>query len=178
MQSPPGAGPRARAERWLPGRAKVRQGSYRRADAAGPGARAGLTAVTEALSGRALEARARGRGGPHGRLPRSFRRPHRRRRRRRRRLVPRRFVVTSRREGERSRESRGSGARRPRRPGHVPLGRPISPDGRGDVRAAAWPGGRSAPITWPASLQWAAPERADVPDRPCVGGGWVVRWRL
>lgn len=65
---------------WLPGRAEVRQGCYRRADAASPGARAGLTAVTEAPTGRGLEARARGRGGPQGRLPHALDRPHSRRR--------------------------------------------------------------------------------------------------
>lgn len=37
-----------------------------------------------------------------------------------------------------SREPPGSGALRPRRPGHVPLSWPISPGRRGDVRAAAW----------------------------------------
>ena len=47
----------------LPGRAEVRQSSCRRGNTAGPGAREGLTAVTEAPRGRELEARARGRGG-------------------------------------------------------------------------------------------------------------------
>lgn len=40
--------------------------------------------------------------------------------------------------GGRSRESQVPGARRPRRPGHVPLGQPMSPGGRSDVRATAW----------------------------------------
>lgn len=103
---------------WLPGRAEFRQGSGRRGDAAGPGARGRLTAVTETPRRKGPKARVRGRGGSRGRLSRA-------------RSVSSSvlaaasdrgcFVVTSLREGGRSRESWGSGARRQRRPGHVPL---------------------------------------------------------
>lgn len=57
----------------------------------------------------------------------------------RRRLRPRVLRCHEPEGGGRSRESWGSGARRQRRPGHVPLARPISPGGRGDVRGAARP---------------------------------------
>lgn len=56
---------------WLPGRAEVRQGSGRGGDAAGPGARGRLTAVTETPRRKGPEARGRGRGGSRGRLPRA-----------------------------------------------------------------------------------------------------------
>lgn len=121
---------------WLPGRAEVRQGSCPRDDAAGPGARAELTAVTEAPWGRGMEARVRRRGGSQGRLLCALDRPHSRRRRR---LRPRALRCHEPEGGERSRESLGSGARRPRLPRHVPPSRPIGTGGRGDVRAAAWP---------------------------------------
>lgn len=57
----------------------------------------------------------------------------------RRRLRPRVLRCHEPEGGGRSRESWGSDARRQRRPGHVPLARPISPGGRGDVREAARP---------------------------------------
>lgn len=162
---------------WLPGRAEVRQGSGRRGDAAGPGAREGLTAVTETPRWKGPEARVRGRGGSQGRLPPALDRQLSSRRRRRRRLRPRVLRCHEPEGGEKSRESRGSGARRQRRPGHVPPAQPISPGRRGDVRAAAWPL-TATPVTWPGALQWAVLGLPKVPGDPCVGGGWVVRWRL
>ena len=87
--------------------------------------------------GRGLEAGAQGQGGPQGRLPRALGRQHLHRRLRR--FRPRALRCHEPEGGGRSRESPGSGAPRPRRPGHVPFGRPMNPHGRGGVRAAAWP---------------------------------------
>lgn len=179
-QSPPGAGPRVRG----PGlgrrlASRPRRGpsgqlpARRRGRPRGPRGTNGRNgrAVGEGAGGQGPEVRRAGRGA--GSLERSIGRtaavPDR--------LKPRALRCHEPEGGERSRESRGSGARRPRLLGHVPPGRPIITGGRGDVRAAAWPM-TASPVTWPGSVQWAALGRPEVPGGLCVGGGWMVRWRL
>lgn len=106
---------------WLPGRAEVRRAAPGSSDGAGrrrglrngPGARAGLTAVTEAPREQEGRVQRPGRGGPPSRLPPALGRPHRRRRRR---LRPRALRCHEPEGGGRSRESPGSGARRAWRP--------------------------------------------------------------
>lgn len=122
---------------WLPGRAEVRQGSKRSARRCG---RPRGPRETNGRNRNAQEEGAGGQGPGAGRVagPTSSRAlgqqlsP-------RRRLRPRVLRCHEPEGGGRSRESWGSDARRQRRPGHVPLARPISPGGRGDVREAARP---------------------------------------
>lgn len=128
---PPGRGAPGASGGWPPGRAEVRPGGCPRRQPRGPRGtnRRNGSGRGEGAGGQGPGA-GRAAGPAPSRARSSAQSPS---------LPPRTAGASLSRAGGRewSRELRARARRRPRSPGHVPLRRPISPGGRGDVTAAA-----------------------------------------